>query len=37
MTKDDRFIIIEKIPGMNDGVCATATATAFFVLCIVRG
>ena len=26
-----------KIPGMNDGVCAAATATAFFILCPVRG
>lgn len=37
LTKGDNFIIMVKIPGMNDGVCAAATATAFFILCPVRG
>ena len=29
LTKDDNFIIIDKIPGIDDGVCAAAPATAF--------
>ena len=36
LTNPAGVIIIIEISGMNDGVCAAATATVFFIFCLVR-